>query len=636
MVRICLTYFRSTGLESHGDFFPGSLLRKNGGVDFCIWAPIRKKVEVVLFDEKGISNPYLLKKDSKGYFSGYISSAGAGTLYKYRLDDDLLLPDPSSLYQPEGPHGYSEIVDLNYEWNDKNWKGIKQHGNIIYEMHIGTFTKDGTWLSAIKELKELKELGITIIEIMPISEFPGEFGWGYDGVNFFAPYHKYGRPKDLMKFIDEAHRLNIGVILDVVYNHFGPDGNYIKEFTDSFFSKKHKTDWGEALNYDESGSSEVRNFIKQNALYWIRDYHFDGLRLDATQDIFDDSKVHIVRELLEYSKKKVTHRDLYFVAENEPQHINFVLPAAQGGMGLNALWNDDFHHSAMVSLTGRNEAYYTDYKGTSQEFVSVAKYGFLYQGQWYKWQSKRRGTPAIDIDKSVFVMYLQNHDQIANSGRGLRINSITDPGNYKAATTYMILIPGTPMLFMGQEFASSSPFYYFENHKKELSDLILRGRKEFLLQFKSLATKEMSECLPDPSAESSFIKSKLNFEERTTNSNTYKLHKELIRIKKSDKVLSNPLTKIDGAVLNDRCFVIRFFGTEDRLLIVNLGIDLEYNPAPEPLLAPLLNKGWKVLFSTEHPDYKGCGTPALDTEENWRIPGHCAVLLIPTDNPELL
>lgn len=632
--------YRSIRLSKSKDIFPGSMINAKGGVDFRIWAPKRKKAEVVIFDDGVTKNPraYQLNKDENGYFTGHIKDAKAGTLYKYKLDgNDLLIPDPVSLFQPEGPHGYSEIIDLDFDWTDESWNGISQHGNIIYEMHVGTFTQEGNWKSAAEQLKELNDLGITVIELMPVSEFPGKFGWGYDGVDFFAPYHFYGRPNELMDFINEAHKANIGVILDVVYNHFGPDGNYLREFSESYFSKLHTTDWGDALNYDQNESEHVRNFVKQNALFWIKYYHFDGLRLDATQDIFDDSDPHIISELQEFVRKEISNKKLFFVAENEPQHISLAQPISTGGCGLNALWNDDFHHSAMAALTGRNEAYYTDYKGNAQEFVSIAKHGFLFQGQLYKWQKKRRGMPAFGVDKSVFVLYIQNHDQIANSGSGSRIISLTDIGNFKALSAFMILIPGTPMLFMGQEFASSNPFYYFADHNEELSKFIINGRKEFLFQFRSLSTPEMNDCLTDPSRISSFINSKLDFTEREKNKHIYRLHKDLISLKKTDPVLNNSKTNIDGAVLNNTCFIIRYFGkNDDRLLLVNLGLDFNYNPAPEPLLSPLYKHGWETLFSTEHPDYHGCGTAPLESKENWIIPGHSAVLLKPSDNQELI
>lgn len=617
----------------------GSSIKTNGSVGFGVWAPKKKKIEIVITGGKGYdenNNCYPLNNKGGGFFEGEIKEAGEGTLYKIKLDNNsYLIPDPISAFQPEGPHGPSQVVSHDFPWTDQQWRGLNQEGNIIYEMHLGTFTKEGTWTAASKQLEELASIGITVIELMPISEFVGKHGWGYDGVDLFAPYHFYGSPAELKAFINKAHSVGIGVILDVVYNHFGPDGNYLREFSDSYFSKKHKTDWGDAINYDEKDSDLIREIIKGNALYWIQKYHFDGLRLDATQDIFDETEPHIIQELQTFVRENTPGKTLYLVAENEPQHVTLVLPVDNQGCGLNALWNDDFHHTAMVALTGRNEAYYTDYLGTPQEFVSVAKYGFLYQGQWYKWQKKRRGMPAIGVSKSVFVMYIQNHDQIANAGRGLRCHMLAAPGIYKAVTTFMMLCNGTPMLFMGQEFGSSNPFYYFADHKKELNESIKKGRAKFLHQFRSLATIEMQRLLVDPSIDETFLNSKLDFSERKKNKHIYDLHKDLIKIKRYDPVISSYRTDVDGAVLSNNAFVIRYFGEDDRILIVNLGSDLHLDPAPEPLLAPPYKMGWELIFSTEDPKYFGSGTAPLESKNNWVIPGHAAVLLKPFNNPEL-
>jgi len=363
----------------------------------------------------------------------------------------------------------------------------------------------------------------------------------------------------------------------------------------------------------------------------------DGLRLDATQQIFDCSEKHILKIISKKIKEAGKGKITFIVGENEPQNVELVKPLEKGGFGLDALWNDDLHHSATVILTGHNEAYYTDYLGKAQEFVSAAKYGYLYQGQRYKWQKKRRGTLTFGLDPSVFVNFIQNHDQIANSARGLRINQLTSFGKYKAMTAFFILIPGTPMLFQGQEFAASSPFLYFADHNEELNKMIKKGRADFLAQFPSIGTKEMQEKLAVPSDPDTFQKSKLNFEDRNKNSHIYQLHKDLIHLKRNDPVISNVKTKeFDGAVLNDFAFVIRFFteNENDRLLIVNLGTDLHLNPSPEPLLAPFQKKCWKVLWSSEDVKYLGNGTPPLETDDNWKIPGYAAFVLIPEENKE--
>ena len=597
-----------------------------GGVDFRVWAPVRKTVDVVLEDGVTIR----LKAEGSGYFSGLVLDARVGSRYKYKLDGGETCPDPASRFQPEGPHGSSEVVDASaFHWTDKKWRGVALPNQVVYEMHIGTFTKPGTWSSAQAELPTLAETGVTVLELMPVGEFPGRFGWGYDGVHWYAPAHIYGSPDDFRRFVDRAHALGLGVILDVVYNHLGPDGNYLAKFAPQYFCEK-KTDWGPAINYDGADSEPVREFVIANAAYWIDEFHLDGLRLDATQDIHDSSEDHILRAMTREVRKRAAPRKVIFVAENEPQEVKLVKSSERGGYGLDALWNDDFHHTAMVALTGRNEAYYTDYLGTPQEFISSMKYGYLYQGQRYRWQKKRRGTPGLDVNPAAFVTFIQNHDQIANSAYGKRCHQLSSPGKFRAITALMLLAPGTPMLFQGQEFGASSPFLFFADHNPELNKQIRQGRAEFLAQFRNLATPEMQPRFADPGDPSTFERCKLDHSERKTHHEIYDLHRDLLKLRREQSVFRAQKKRgIDGAVLSPEAFVLRYFGEDgdDRLLLVNLGIDLHLNPAPEPLLAPPDHSEWETLWSSEDPKYGGLGTSPLDTEENWRIPGHAAVLL---------
>ena len=556
------------------------------------------------------------------------------------LDGGETCPDPASRFQPDGPHGSSEVVDAAmFQWTDRGWRGIALPHQVIYEMHIGTFTKKGSWCGAQAELPHLAESGVTVLEIMPIAEFPGRFGWGYDGVQWFAPSHLYGSPDDFRRFVDRAHSLGLGVILDVVYNHLGPDGNYLAKFAPQYFCEK-KTDWGPAINYDGSDSGPVREFCIANACYWIDEFHLDGLRLDATQDIHDGSDDHILGALGREVRKHAAPREVILIAENEPQQVKLVRTPDKGGYGLDALWNDDFHHAAMVALTGRNEAYYTDYLGTPQEFISSVKYGYLYQGQRYKWQKNPRGTPGLDLNPAALVTFIQNHDQIANSAYGERCQKLASPGKLRAMTALMLLAPGTPMLFQGQEFGASSPFLYFADHGPELAKQIRQGRVDFLAQFRSLATPEMRQRFADPGDPATFERCKLDQSERETHREIYDLHRDLLKLRREEPAFRAQRRRgVDGAVLSGEAFVLRFFGDgddtgEDRLLIVNLGIDLHLDPAPEPLLAPPAGSGWATRWSSEDPKYGGTGTPPLDTEENWRIPGHAAVLLKPNPKPD--
>jgi maltooligosyltrehalose trehalohydrolase len=575
-----------------------------------------------------------------GYFSAHVPHAGDGTLYRYRLDgSDGPFPDPASRFQPDGPHGPSRVVDPGrFQWTDGSWRGTSIEGQVLYEMHIGTFTKEGTLASAARELPEFARAGITVLELMPLAEFPGRFGWGYDGVDLFAPTRLYGEPDDLRAFIDKAHRAGVAVILDVVYNHLGPDGNYLKQYTESYFTDRYHNDWGEAINFDGEDAGPVRELFIANAGYWIDEFHFDGLRLDATQSIHDASSDHVLAAITRRAREAARGRSIIIVAENEPQLSKLVRPPEAGGYGMDALWNDDLHHSAMVALTGKNEAYYTDYNGSPQEFISAVKWGYLFQGQRYKWQKQRRGTPSLDIKPASFVTFIQNHDQIANSARGLRAHALTSPGRYRAMTALLLLAPGTPMLFQGQEFASSSPFLYFADHKPELARLVAKGRGEFLEQFKSIAQAEVKACLSDPGDKTTFERSKLDLTEREQHAEAYALHKDLLELRRRDPTFRAQRPRgVDGAVLGPEAFVLRFFGDDslgDRLLLVNFGPDLHLDPAPEPLLAPPEGALWAILWSSESPRYGGCGTPPLDTEDNWRLPGHAAVVMAPQPTKE--
>jgi maltooligosyltrehalose trehalohydrolase len=611
-----------------------------GGVHFRVWAPKRRKVEVVFEElEKGSegdrpSTLTLDREGKEGYFSGLAEGAAAGALYRFRLDgEENLYPDPASRFQPEGPHGPSQAIDPDaYSWRDAGWSGVRPEGQVVYEMHVGTFTPEGTWEAAARELPELARLGITVLEIMPIADFPGRFGWGYDGVDLFAPTRLYGTPDDFRRFVDRAHEAGIGVILDVVYNHLGPDGNYLKQFADAYFTDRYVNDWGEAINFDGDDAGPVREFFEANAGYWIREFHLDGLRLDATQDVKDASVDHILAAVVRRVRETGGARSMFLVAENEPQETRLVRPPEQGGYGIDALWNDDWHHTVIVALTGRSEAYYTDYCGSPQELISAAKYGYLYQGQRYNWQEQRRGSSSLGLPHWKFVNYVQNHDQVANSARGERCHKLSNPGAFRAMTALLLLGPATPMLFQGQEFFASNPFLYFADHEPELAKLVRKGREEFLAQFPSITLPETVEGIPDPSDPETFERCKLDFTERESNASAYALHEDLLRLRREDPVFrAQAAGGIDGAVLGPRAFVLRFFDEGgDRLLVVNLGQDLRLGPAPEPLLGPPEGKRWEVLWDSENPRYGGSGAPPAEDEEGgWRLPGNAAMALRP-------
>ncbi len=600
-------------------------------VSFRVWAPGHTRVAVCL--EDGEARALELAKERGGYFSGTCAGVPCGTRYRYRLDDDSrVYPDPASRSQPAGHDGPSEVIDpRHFSWTDGAWRGVALRGQVIYEMHIGTFTREGTWRAAMRELEWLAGVGITVLEIMPVGEFPGRFGWGYDAVHFFAPSHLYGTPDDMRAFVDRAHALGMGVILDVVYNHCAAFGCFLDVYTRDYFSARYRNEWGHALNFDGENSEPVRAFILANAAYWLTEFHVDGFRFDATQQMFDASHRHILRELSAHCRSAARGRDIVLIAENEPQHARLVADPESGGYGLDALWNDDFHHAARVAVTGCNEAYYSDYRGSPQEFISAVKRGFLYQGQHYTWQKSARGTPAHWMRPEQFVTCIENHDQVANSVHGHHIHRLTTPGRCRALTALLLLAPQTPMLFQGQEFAASSPFLYFADHEGLSASAARKGRADFLSQFPHVASAGRAR-LPDPVADDTFERCKLEVGERSAHAEVVSLHRDLIALRRGDSVFSAQRPgSVDGAVLGAEAFVLRFLGNDgdDRLLIVNFGVELSYSPMPEPLLAPPAGRRWRLLWSSEDIAYGGSGTPAPCEEAAYRIPAHAALVLTP-------
>lgn len=566
-----------------------------------------------------------LEAEADGYHSAMVGKAKAGMNYRYRLASGAF-PDPASRFQPEGPHGPSQIIDASrFEWTDQNWSGVTRRGQLIYELHIGTFTSAGTFAAAMERLEYLRDLGVTLIEVMPIADFPGRFGWGYDGVNLYAPTRLYGEPDDFRRFVDHAHALGVGVMLDVVYNHFGPDGNYIAQFAPQFFSKRYRNEWGDPLNFDDEESRSVREFFVENAAYWIEEFHLDGLRLDATQQIFDSSDEHLVASVTQRARAAAAGRGIYVASENEDEDTWHVRSTERGGCGADALWNDDYHHAALVALTGHRDAYLGSYQGSPQELVSAAKWGFLYQGQWTAWQKKVRGMPSLDVQPDNFVAFLQNHDQIANTMWGQRIHAATSAGRFRAMTAWLLLGPETPMLFQGQEFVSSKPFQYFADHGQDLAKAIRAGRLEFRKLFPSVTT-----AMADPDAESTFRDCVLDWDECTSNEWALRLHRDLVGIRKRDALITEAVRgRYDGAVLSESAFLLRYFGAaNDRLLIVNLGEAFTSDSLPEPLLAPPDGCAWKVHWSSEDVAYGGRGVDAVVEAGRWNIPAESAVWLI--------
>jgi maltooligosyltrehalose trehalohydrolase len=620
----------TTTIANKQDTYMGATLLPDGA-RFRVWAPERTEIHLVLVEPDGRERGRVgLRRDANGFFTGDVENVGHGDLYFYQVDDDSkLYPDPASHFQPHGVHGPSQVVDhARFAWADDDWPGAPLEGQVIYELHIGTFTREGTWAAAAEKLPHLRELGVTLVEVMPVAAFPGEFGWGYDGVYWYAPTQLYGSPDDFRSFVDAAHRQGLGVLLDVVYNHFGPAGNYTGVFSPYYISQRHHTDWGDALNFDGHESGPVRTFVAENAAYWVREFHVDGLRLDATHSIFDESKEHIVAKLTRAARAAAGDRSVLIFVEDENQQARQARSPERGGFGVDGMWNDDFHHACRVAATGNREAYYGDYFGSPQELINAIRLGYLYQGQWNSRQQRYRGTYSRDIPAAHLVHFLQNHDQVANSARSVRTHMLTTPGRQRALTALLLLGPQTPLLFMGQEFAASSPFHFFADHEPELAALVRKGRHEFLSEFRRIHAYHAGRRVPDPADPETFLACKLDWEECARNRKDLLLHRDLLDLRRSDPVFSRQdKTVIEGAVIGPEAFLLRWFDEEndDRLAAFNLGRDIDFSGIAEPLIATPPRRGWDVLWSSEEPEYGGTGTPAF-SDKNWHLPGHTAVI----------
>jgi maltooligosyltrehalose trehalohydrolase len=606
-----------------------------------VWAPGHDKV-IVVIEAANAPREIALGREPGGYYSGVAPGLGVGGRYRFRLDNDAqLIPDPASRYQPEGPFGPSEVVDpAAFAWTDAAWKGISPERHVLYELHVGTFTPEGTWQAAAAWLGYLADVGITTIEMMPVADCAGCRNWGYDGVNLFAPSRCYGSPDDLRRFVDQAHARGIAVILDVVYNHLGPSGNTLYTWTPSYHAAD-AGEWGNTINFDGDNSAGVRELVIANAGYWIDEYHFDGLRLDATQAIRDrtpEPRDHVIAQLTRRAREAGRGRQIFMVAENEPQDSALLDDA----IGLDAMWNDDFHHSARVVATGVIEGYLHDYRGTPQELVSAIKHGFLYQGQMYAWQRNPRGSPTRGYARSQFVQFLENHDQVANVGFGERLSRLCDPATLRALTAILLLGPGLPLLFQGQESGATERWLFFVDHEAALQGPIREGRGTFVSQFARLATPEAQAALvalADPCAEATFRACVLDPRDRRLDHPCVTLHRDLLRMRRDDPAFTDPRPDaLDGAVLSDHAFAIRYWQADprrDRLLLVNLGPTLSRAAVAEPLIAPPRGSTWKLSWSSEDVRYGGHGTPPLFTRTRTAIPARAAVVLSPEPNTSL-
>jgi maltooligosyltrehalose trehalohydrolase len=516
------------GASAVGTFYQG-----NGVCTFCVWAPFLSDVSVRILYREPVLVP--LERDEQGYWRRTVGDIPRGTRYLYRLNDDKERPDPASRSQPDGVHAPSQVVDPVFLWQDNGWKGIPLKDLIIYELHIGAFTTKGTFEAAISRLDHLVELGVTAIEIMPVAQFPGTRNWGYDGVYPFAPQNSYGGTSGLKTLVNACHRKGLAVILDVVYNHLGPDGNYLNDFG-PYFTNRYRTPWGDAVNLDGACSDPVRAFFIQNALYWITDFHIDGLRLDAVDAIYDFGPRHFLAELADavHARAHELERDVVVIAESDLNDVKVINPPGIGGFGLDAQWNDDLHHALHALVTGERKGYYQDF-GQLAHLQKAYEEGFVYSGIYSQYRKKKHGNSSKHIPGCRFVVCSQNHDQIGNRRLGERLSSLISFEQQKLVAGCVLLPPFVPLLFMGEEYAETAPFQYFVSHIDEpLIEAIRKGRAEEFAHF------EWEGQVPDPQDEDTFTRCKLHpgLRHEGRHRLLFEFYRELIRLRKATPALA--------------------------------------------------------------------------------------------------
>ena len=513
----------------------GAELQPDGSVRFRLWAPAAKQVSLVL--ENDPARPLPLASTDGGWYELLTKEAHVGSLYRFQIDNNTKVPDPASRFQPHDVHGPSEVLDpLAFRWTDADWRGRPWEQAVIYELHVGTFTPEGTFRGIEQKLDYLRDLGVTAIELMPLSDFPGSRNWGYDGVLPYAPDSSYGRPEDLKCLIQAAHTRGLMVFLDVVYNHFGPEGNYLHLYSPQFFTKRHHTPWGDAINFDGPDSRVVRDFFIHNALYWLKEYHFDGLRLDAVHSIIDDSKPDILTELATAVRNHLgTQRFVHLILENGDNIARYLEHNAAGAVRLyDAQWNDDIHHAVHVLLTGESDGYYSDYvKDPMGNLCRALREGFVYQGDYSEYHGEHRGEPSGDLPLSSFISFLQNHDQVGNRAFGERIAHLTSPAALKAAMEILLLAPAPPLLFMGEEFGATTPFLFFCDFHGDLAAAVTNGRRNEFARFSKFSSPEVRDSIPDPNAEQTFKQSKLDWNslKDSAHSGWLQLYRELLGVR---------------------------------------------------------------------------------------------------------
>jgi len=592
---------------------PGSLgaWPEDGGISFRIWAPEAEWVDAVVV---GTDRTVPLERRDDGTFEGWSADLKPGDRYRLRVDGQGPFPDPASRSQPGGVHGPSEVVDpAAFAWTDAAWPGVDRDDLAIYELHVGTFTTEGTFEAAAGRLDALADLGVTAVQLLPVNDFPGRWNWGYDGVALFAPARCYGAPDDLRRLVDRAHALGLGVILDVVYNHFGPEGNYTGAFSPRYVNPVHQTSWGPAINLGGEGSARVREFFFENARMWLREFHLDGFRLDATHAFIDDGPCPFLAEFAEAARAAVD-RPIALIAEDHRNLDKILRPAAEGGWGLDGVWSDDFHHQFRRYLTGDSDGVFRDFRGTVADLATTINRGWLFTGEYSAYREKNRGSDPAGIPPRRFVFSLQNHDRVGNRGAGDRLSHGIDPTTYRAATVALLASPETPMLFMGQEWAASTPFFYFTDHEPELGRAVREGRAREFRKYANFADPARFAIIPDPQAESTFTVGKLRWGERDDepHASALRLHRALLGLRRADPSFREGAS--EAISLGDDALAIRRgIGSDAEILVVirfkgsgPVAIDRAWVEAGrEPA----------VVLSTEEPPFAPDPTPiGLDLE----------------------
>lgn len=581
----------------------GSCYLGDGRCEFTVWAPNRQEVAVQVTSPEERLIP--LQQVERGYWRAEVKGIQPGTLYFYRLDGADDKPDPASNFQPEDVHGPSAVMEHStFAWNDAVWSGISLDEMIIYELHVGTFTAEGTFEAAISRLDDLCDVGINAIEIMPVAQFPGDRNWGYDGVYPFAVQTSYGGPEGLKRLVDACHQKGLAVILDVVYNHFGPEGNYMSNFG-PYFTETYRTPWGSAMNFDDAQSDGVRNFFIQNALYWFREYHMDALRLDAIHAIYDLGAKHFLAELSD-AVADFSHqqgRKLYLIAESDLDDVRVINPQSAGGYGMDAQWSDDFHHSLHTLLTGEQDGYYEDF-GECQQLAKAFKSSFVYSWQYSAHRQRFHGSDASDRPGSQFVVFAQNHDQVGNRMLGERLSQLVGFEALKLAAGALLLSPNIPLIFMGEEYGEESPFLYFVSHSDP--DLVKAVREGRAREFKAF---HLAGDPPDPEGKETFQKSKLKWEQRQEGKHKVllDLYRQLIQLRHSVpavKALNKQNLRVDCVEADKLLFLHRWSGESHVFCMMNFSeVEKNFNFKATPA-----DSRWEKLIDSSDAQWLGANS----------------------------